>query len=144
MISRVIEAKPEELRIFLEEAAGVSKYRERRRETELRLKDTRENLLRVDDIRQELEKQLEHLQGQAEVAKRYHELQRELDVARDREPVEERLQGRIHVARNAGPYGDRHEHDVRRGKACDAEPAQICCILRGVGRHRALGDRATG
>jgi chromosome segregation protein len=78
MISGVIEAKPEELRVFLEEAAGVSKYRERRRETELRLKDTRENLLRVDDIRQELEKQLEHLQGQAEVAKRYHELQRAL------------------------------------------------------------------
>jgi chromosome segregation protein len=78
MISRVIEAKPEELRIFLEEAAGVSKYRERRRETELRLKDTRENLQRVDDIRQELEKQLEHLQAQAEIASRYHELQREL------------------------------------------------------------------
>jgi chromosome segregation protein len=78
MISRVIEAKPEELRVFLEEAAGVSKYRERRRETELRLKDTRENLLRVDDIRQELEKQLEHLQTQAEVASRFHELQREL------------------------------------------------------------------
>jgi chromosome segregation protein len=78
MISRVIEAKPEELRVFLEEAAGVSKYRERRRETELRLKDTRENLLRVEDIRQELDKQLEHLQGQAEVAKRYHELQGEL------------------------------------------------------------------
>jgi chromosome segregation protein len=78
MISRVIEAKPEELRVFLEEAAGVSKYRERRRETELRLKDTRENLMRVDDIRQELEKQLEHLQGQAEIARRYHELQGEL------------------------------------------------------------------
>jgi len=75
MISRVIEAKPEELRVFLEEAAGVSKYRERRRETELRLRDTRENLARVDDIRQELDKQLTHLQGQAEVATRYHELQ---------------------------------------------------------------------
>ncbi len=80
MISRVIEAKPEELRIFLEEAAGVSKYRERRRETELRLKDTRENLQRVDDIRQELEQQLEHLQSQAEIASRYHELQRELNT----------------------------------------------------------------
>jgi len=80
MISRVIEAKPEELRVFLEEAAGVSKYRERRRETELRLKDTRENLARVDDIRQELEKQLEHLQAQAEVARRYHELQAELNT----------------------------------------------------------------
>jgi chromosome segregation protein len=83
MISRVIEAKPEELRVFLEEAAGVSKYRERRRETELRLKDTRENLLRVDDIRQELEKQIEHLQGQAEIASRYHELQSELKTTQN-------------------------------------------------------------
>ena len=78
MISRVIEAKPEELRVFLEEAAGVSKYRERRRETELRLTDTRENLLRVEDIRQELDKQIERLAAQAEVASRYHELQNRL------------------------------------------------------------------
>jgi len=78
MISRVIEAKPEELRVFLEEAAGVSKYRERRRETENRLQDTRENLLRVDDIREELGKQLEHLQAQAEVAAQYHALQKDL------------------------------------------------------------------
>ena len=75
MISRIIEAKPEELRVFLEEAAGVSKYRDRRRETELRIGDTRENLLRVDDIRQELEKQLTHLAEQAEVAKKYRELE---------------------------------------------------------------------
>jgi len=78
MISRVIEAKPEDLRVFLEEAAGVSKYRERRRETELRLRDTRENLARVDDIRQELDKQLTHLEAQAEVAQRYHALQGEV------------------------------------------------------------------
>lgn len=71
MISRIIEAKPEDLRSFLEEAAGVSKYRERRRETELRLDDTRENLLRVDDIRQELGTQLEHLESQAEKASQY-------------------------------------------------------------------------
>jgi chromosome segregation protein len=83
MISRVIEAKPEELRVFLEEAAGVSKYRERRRETELRLKDTRENLLRVEDIRQELIKQLDHLQEQATVAKHYHELQGELQTTQN-------------------------------------------------------------
>ncbi|MBX9811547.1 MAG: chromosome segregation protein SMC [Burkholderiales bacterium] len=83
MISRVIEAKPEELRVFLEEAAGVSKYRERRRETESRLKDTRENLLRVDDIRQELDKQIEHLQAQAEVARRYRELQDELQTTQN-------------------------------------------------------------
>jgi len=75
MISQIIEAKPEELRVFLEEAAGVSKYRERRRETELRIGDTRDNLLRVTDIREELGKQLEHLQEQAEVAQRYRELQ---------------------------------------------------------------------
>ena len=75
MISRIIEAKPEELRIFLEEAAGVSKYRDRRRETELRIGDTRENLLRVEDIRLELEKQLIHLTEQAEVAKQYRELE---------------------------------------------------------------------
>ncbi|HSD61910.1 MAG TPA: chromosome segregation protein SMC, partial [Burkholderiales bacterium] len=78
MISQIIEAKPEELRVFLEEAAGVSRYRERRRETELRLEDTRENLLRVDDIRQELEKQLAHLEEQAQVAARYQALQGEL------------------------------------------------------------------
>ena len=75
MISRIIEAKPEELRIFLEEAAGVSKYRDRRRETELRIGDTRENLLRVDDIRLELEKQLAHLTEQAEVAKQFREVE---------------------------------------------------------------------
>ncbi len=78
MISRIIEAKPEDLRNFLEEAAGVSKYRERRRETELRLEDTRENLLRVDDIRQELGSQLEHLEAQAEKAARYRELDSQL------------------------------------------------------------------
>ncbi len=83
MISRVIEAKPEELRVFLEEAAGVSKYRERRKETEARLRDTRENLLRVDDIRQELTKQLEHLGEQAEVARKYHELQGELATSQN-------------------------------------------------------------
>ena len=78
MISQIIEAKPEELRVFLEEAAGVSKYRERRRETELRLADTRDNLQRVTDIREELAKQLEHLQAQAEVAAKYRSLNDEL------------------------------------------------------------------
>ncbi|MGH8766908.1 MAG: chromosome segregation protein SMC [Burkholderiales bacterium] len=78
MISRIIEARPEDLRSFLEEAAGVSKYRERRRETELRLEDTRKNLLRVDDILRELGAQLEHLESQAERAGRYRELEAEL------------------------------------------------------------------
>jgi chromosome segregation protein len=80
MISRIIEAKPEELRIFLEEAAGVSKYRDRRRETELRIADTRDNLLRVSDILQELDKQLVHLGAQAEVAKLYRTLETQRDT----------------------------------------------------------------
>ena len=74
MISRIIDARPDDLRSFLEEAAGVSKYRERRRETELRLEDTRENLLRVDDIRQELGKQQSHLETQAEQALRFRDM----------------------------------------------------------------------
>ncbi|MBB5205529.1 chromosome segregation protein [Inhella inkyongensis] len=74
-ISRIIESKPEELRLFLEEAAGVSKYKERRRETESRLRDTRENLTRVEDILRELGVNLERLERQAEVALRYRELQ---------------------------------------------------------------------
>lgn len=73
-ISRIVEARPEELRVFLEEAAGISKYKERRRETELRLRDTRENLTRVEDIRQELDKQIARLESQAIVAQEYHQL----------------------------------------------------------------------
>ena len=74
-ISRIIESRPEELRLFLEEAAGVSKYKERRRETENRLSDTRENLTRVEDILRELNANLEKLEKQAEVAARYNTLQ---------------------------------------------------------------------
>ena len=76
-ISRIIESKPEELRLFLEEAAGVSKYKERRRETENRLSDTRENLTRVEDILRELNANLEKLERQAEVAQRFNQLQQQ-------------------------------------------------------------------
>ncbi len=77
MISRVIEAKPEELRNFLEEAAGISRYKERRRETETRIRHTNENLERVNDIRLELEKQLTRLQRQAKAAEQYQALKSE-------------------------------------------------------------------
>ncbi|HSG75105.1 MAG TPA: chromosome segregation protein SMC [Burkholderiales bacterium] len=80
MISRVIEAKPDELRVFLEEAAGVSRYKERRKETEHRLEDTRANLSRVTDIRLELGAQIEKLDAQAKVATRYQEIQAELQL----------------------------------------------------------------
>jgi len=71
MISRLIEAKPEELRVFLEEAAGISKYKERRRETETRIRHTRENLDRLNDLREEIDSQLEKLQRQAKAAEKY-------------------------------------------------------------------------
>ena len=73
MVSRLIEAKPEELRVFLEEAAGISKYRERRRETENRIKHTKENLDRVNDLCDEIGKQLAHLRRQATAAEKYKE-----------------------------------------------------------------------
>ncbi|MDR2207658.1 MAG: chromosome segregation protein SMC [Azoarcus sp.] len=71
MISRIIEARPEEIRGFLEEAAGVTRYRERRRETEGRLADARDNLVRLDDIRLELGERISHLEDQAAIAERY-------------------------------------------------------------------------
>ena len=77
MISRLIEAKPEELRVFLEEAAGISKYKERRKETENRIRHTRDNLDRLDDLREEIDKQLSHLQRQSRSAERYKEYKTE-------------------------------------------------------------------
>ncbi|HEV2613680.1 MAG TPA: chromosome segregation protein SMC [Gammaproteobacteria bacterium] len=82
MISRLIEAKPEELRIYLEEAAGISKYKERRRETELRLQHTRDNLARLMDLRDELQKQLDHLTKQAESAEKYQSLKDQEKILR--------------------------------------------------------------
>ncbi len=77
-ISRIIEARPDELRVFLEEAAGVTKYKERRKETESRISDTRDNLSRVEDIRLELGAQMERLEGQAAVARQYRDFSDEL------------------------------------------------------------------
>lgn len=77
MISRIIEARPEDLRLFLEEAAGISKYKERRRETETRMQHTRENLSRLNDLRDEVAKQLRHLEQQAATAERYKSLRQE-------------------------------------------------------------------
>ncbi|MFO1273555.1 MAG: chromosome segregation protein SMC [Rubrivivax sp.] len=109
-ISRIIESRPEELRMFLEEAAGVSKYKERRRETENRLKDTRENLTRVEDILRELNSNLEKLEAQAEVAAQYRRLQDDGTLklhqlwwlkARDAAGEEERVAAAVAEANNA-------------------------------------------
>ncbi|WP_278386207.1 chromosome segregation protein SMC [Stutzerimonas kunmingensis] len=77
MISKLIEAKPEDLRNFIEEAAGISKYKERRRETENRIRRTHENLARLTDLREELERQLERLHRQAQSAEKYQEYKAE-------------------------------------------------------------------
>ncbi|HWV15685.1 MAG TPA: chromosome segregation protein SMC [Cellvibrio sp.] len=77
MISRLIESKPEELRVYIEEAAGISKYKERRRDTESRMRRTQENLERLTDIRDELERQLSRLQRQAQSAEKYTEYKKE-------------------------------------------------------------------
>jgi chromosome segregation protein len=77
MISRLIEAKPEDVRVYIEEAAGISKYKERRRETENRIRHTRDNLDRLNDLREEVDKQIKHLQRQARQAERYKELKAE-------------------------------------------------------------------
>lgn len=106
MISRIIEAKPDDLRVFLEEAAGVTRYKERRKETNGRLEDTRENLTRVEDIRLELGNQMERLGAQAEVARRYHALngqmlerQQVLWLLRKREAEAERQRVALEVER---------------------------------------------
>ena len=77
MITRMVEAKPDDLRTYLEEAAGISKYKERRRETELRIIHTKENLARLNDVRAELEKQLDHLKQQANTAEKYKTLKQQ-------------------------------------------------------------------
>ncbi len=89
MISQLIEARPEDLRMYIEEAAGISKYKERRRETERRISHTRDNLDRLNDLREELERQLQHLERQARAAERYTDLKAE----------ERQLQGQLHALR---------------------------------------------
>ncbi len=103
MISRVIEARAEELRVFLEEAAGISKYKERRRETEMRIRHARENLDRLNDVREELNRQLQHLQRQARAAEQYRDLRAE----------ECQLRVELLSLRWRGLQADIHEHDRR-------------------------------
>jgi len=121
MISRLIEAKPEDMRVYLEEAAGISKYKERRKETETRIRHTRDNLDRLDDLREEVDKQLAHLKRQASTAEKYQTLKgeerqkrgellvlrrREFETARDQQSLkiselEAELEGAVSELRSA-------------------------------------------
>lgn len=103
MISRLIEARPDDLRSTLEEAAGISKYKERRRETENRMRRTQENLERLDDIREELDKQLERLKRQAEAAKRYQTLKQQ----------EYRLKGELALLRGRTLRAEQSQQESR-------------------------------
>ncbi|HVC10191.1 MAG TPA: chromosome segregation protein SMC [Burkholderiales bacterium] len=137
MISRVIEAKPDELRVFLEEAAGISRYKERRRETEHRLADTRENLARVDDIRLELGAQIGKLEAQAEVATRYQGYQSELQLKQHLLWFLRR--------RDAAAERERHAQEIARvGNDIEAETATLREIESRIetarGEHYRAGD----
>jgi chromosome segregation protein len=137
MISRVIEAKPEELRVFLEEAAGISRYKERRRETENRLADTRENLARVTDIRLELGAQLEKLEAQAKVATRYKEYHSDLQL-------KQHLLWYLR-RRDAAAECDRHRQELSRiGNELESQNAELRAVESRVetarASHYAAGD----
>jgi chromosome segregation protein len=137
MISRVIEAKPEELRVFLEEAAGISRYKERRRETENRLAHTRENLARVTDIRLELGVQLEKLEAQAKVAMRYKEYQSDLQLK----------QHLLWYLRRRDADAERERHAQEIAKVTNALESEIAQLRSAESRvesaraaHYAAGD----
>jgi chromosome segregation protein len=137
MVSRLVEARPEEMRVYIEEAAGISKYKERRRETENRIHHTRENLARLNDLRDEVDKQLRHLQRQAQVAEKYRGLRQqereveaellamrlaELDrqLATDRADLsaqQTELEAIVAAQRQA-------EADIERGRAAHAEASE--------------------
>jgi chromosome segregation protein len=108
MIGQIIEAKPEELRVYLEEAAGISKYKERRKETESRIKSTRENLDRLNDLREEIDKQLEHLKKQARAAEQYQQLQVER--------AEKDAQLKAMDYRQLGKELSKHQESLRDGE----------------------------
>ena len=146
-ISRIIESRPEELRLFLEEAAGVSKYKERRRETENRLKDTRENLTRVDDILRELNANLEKLEKQAEVAQQYRQLQEQGTLKlhqfwflkhRDAAQEEQRVHAALLEATNAL---EARLAELRHVEA-DLESVRQSHYAAGDGLHQRQGDLA--
>jgi chromosome segregation protein len=145
MISRIVEAKPEELRIFLEEAAGISKYKERRRETENRLAGTRDNLTRVDDILRELGGQIEKLEQQSEVARKYRDLQAAHDgeqqllwLSRKREAESERSKAARDIEVRTTAF-EAHMADLRAAERA-LEEARSAHYAAGDGVHAAQGE----
>jgi chromosome segregation protein len=169
MISQIIEAHPEELRTHLEEAAGISKYKERRKETESRIKSTRENLDRVRDVRDEVDKQLEHLNRQARAAERWKALKEEqtrkeaelraleyrgLKSQHDGEgaglsaaetEIEKQLAGQRHIEAQLESVRERHNGASEHLNAVQAEVykvgAEIARVEQQVRHNRETADR---
>jgi chromosome segregation protein len=131
MISRLIEAKPEELRMYLEEAAGISRYKERRRETETRIRHTRENLDRLNDLREEVEKHIRHLQRQARTAERYREMKAE----------ERRFEAELLVLRLAVLEADEATHNATLGERETALQAALAELRRVEAELEAARER---
>ncbi len=130
MISRLIEARPDDMRAFVEEAAGISRYKDRRRETENRMAHTRENLDRLNDLREEVDKQIRHLQRQAGVARRYQE-------HRNRQ---RQLQAELFALRIRDLDGDissRHAFATQRETETQAAIAQLRAAEAAVERARS-------
>ncbi len=134
MISRVIEARPDDLRAFLEEAAGISRYKERRRETENRIGHTRENLDRLNDLREEVEKQIRHLQRQAATARRYQALKEE----------DRKLQAELLALRMQSLDAETEVRDAATS-SCDTAMHAVLADLREVEAHieRIRADQAS-
>jgi chromosome segregation protein len=137
MISRLIEAKPDELRMYLEEAAGISRYKERRRETETRIRHTRENLARLNDVRDEVEKLIRHLQRQARTAERYRTMKAE----------ERRFEAELLALRLAGLETEEAAHKAALAERDTALQAALAGLRhveaeleRARDRHREDGE----
>jgi len=130
MISRLIEARAEDMRAFVEEAAGISRYKDRRRETESRISHTRENLERLNDLREEVDKQIRHLQRQAGIARRYQE-----NMTRQRQLQAELLALRIRDL--DGDIAGRHALATQRETDAQAAIAELRAAEAAVERARA-------
>jgi chromosome segregation protein len=131
MISRLIEARAEDMRSFVEEAAGISRYKDRRRETENRISHTRENLERLNDLREEVDKQIRHLQRQAGIARRYQESMEQ----------KRRLQAELLALRVRDLDGDiagRHALASQRETETQAAIAELRAAEAAVERARSL------
>ncbi len=132
-ISRLIEAKPQELRVFLEEAAGISKYKERRRETENRMRHTRDNLDRLNDLREEIGKQLSHLKRQATMAEKYKTYKTE----------ERRAKAEVIVLKLADFSSDLQARETREGEMETALEKRMAQIREAEANIETLREQRT-